>query len=689
MPLQDRSGTKYEKLLAASLLFMGYELNGTGSKNYLHPGKRSDIIIPHTFIQPDLVVRSGKKVKAVIYSTHWSETRSSKKKFWRTWEEAAQQKVILGSDFLTVNCIFEALPEGTNPIVCIHSEDLPKDKSRQGTPPIQLNGWDPGIGWAMVEAFDVSIVFPVGYPPVHLVNSFDVGDHDLVTTKMVKAALKKNHKKHYSELWQTLRNLRDKQVENMPNLNLTQSRYRIGLIHVYLFYRLFQKISGNKFSSFENFISSIVENYRGRLKLDKILKSQAFSSFSFESLRSAFWVLSMVPVRTGTNPVMFCSISQIKTLIRITFNKDLELCLEDLKQHLSDPSLFQAIYRAFNRFDACYGVNEALEDLAKVSLVLQKESFVRKVFGSHVGNMQEMDFLLQSHAKTMSSQRRTISSHSQNWVFEMLLYLTGLNSSEDIQKRFKEVFESSGHKLRPHAPYGGHAQTVAFMLQGRDVCEQWSTSNAKRTLSPEEFRRLCWESVAQSLVEAFKDRGGQIKDPDTVITKYLENKALRIISSDLNSFHIMVDFFLGDLCTFAFDDEPDEAVELGARIRPSWQTEVINGIWSGRPLETWLEGVSNDGKWLIKVQSAQDGNEGHKTKELSGRCRGMRVAWSLKGSIQERAKWQFRLRSLPKLALVLDGDWSSTRKRNLYEAGWDWVGDVSQLTELRKLIMES
>jgi hypothetical protein len=41
---------------------------------------------------------------------------------------------------------------------------------------------------------------------------------------------------------------------------------------------------------------------------------------------------------------------------------------------------------------------------------------------------------------------------------------------------------------------------------------------------------------------------------------------------------------------------------------------------------------------------------------------------------------------MPKTALVLDGDWDRTQKENLHEAGWDWVGDVTQLKDLRKLI---
>jgi hypothetical protein len=55
MPIQDRTGDDYEQILAASLVHLGYEFEGTVGKNYLHPPKRArNIIIPNTYIQPDL-----------------------------------------------------------------------------------------------------------------------------------------------------------------------------------------------------------------------------------------------------------------------------------------------------------------------------------------------------------------------------------------------------------------------------------------------------------------------------------------------------------------------------------------------------------------------------------------------------------------------------------------------------------
>ena len=67
----------------------------------------------------------------------------------------------------------------------------------------------------------------------------------------------------------------------------------------------------------------------------------------------------------------------------------------------------------------------------------------------------------------------------------------------------------------------------------------------------------------------------------------------------------------------------------------------------------------------------------------------MRLQWVHGSHPADRSAWRFRQRDMPKLALVLDGDWNATQKRNLYEAGWDWVGDVGKLAELRALIDHS
>lgn len=701
MPVQDRTGDDYEQILAASLVHLGYEFEGTVGKNYLHPPKRArNIIIPNTYIQPDLVVREDTTIQAIIYVTHWSNTRDSKRKFWRTWEEAAQQKLAVSHDLLTISCIFEALPTGRDPDFYINSDELPKDLARNEELPLQLNGWDPGVGWAMLEAFDISIIFPVGYEPVFQLDHTVAGNHDPLTSQLLKQALSSSAKVFFLSQWQSLEQIRQDAQQNLPTLTNTQSRYRIGLLHVYLFYRITVHVGGGNAPNLTDFVTTIVDSYQGQLELNRLATTPAFAQMGLQPILQIFNALSTIFVRKGRNAKTFCTLLAALsnpilgvTLHRVKLNEDLHLCLQDLRSHINEPGFTNAIQRSFNRFDQSYGLDEVIDDLVNPNLIIAKEAFVRQNFAHLLNDVAALAAQLQIHAKEISTLRSVVSQHEQNWVLEMLLYIAGLNSAEDIQKRFKENFEQSGHKVRPHAPYGDHAKLVAFLLQGRDICEQWSdprgTGN-RRTLTENEFRTLSWDTVALCITQGFHDENSVIRPADAVIKKYSENKSMRIISSDLNGFYIMLEHYLGGICHFQFTDEDGENREqLNRRICPSWQTEVISRLWGGRPLETWMEGVSHNGQWLIKVQSAQDGHESDKTKELAGRCRALRLAWSHGADPRDRLQWSFSQRPLPKLALVLDGDWDAIKKRNLYEAGWDWVGDVSQLHELRQLIQET
>jgi hypothetical protein len=560
--------------------------------------------------------------------------------------------------------------------------------------PIQLEGWDPGIGWALIDSFDINILFPKGYDPVEEVNDYEVGDHDASTTALLRKALACSPKKSFQSQWNTLRTIKSAAPAVPRTTPTTASRYRIGLLHVYLLCRVLEMRSKKKLPVPE-VIETLVKVAGDKIEMSKLRRQPPFDKFSADELSELLDVLASVYVRKGSKPEAFCTLRSFSngsnTLKEVTFNSDLKMCVEDLKGHVATKGFVAAIENAFGRFDRAFGVAEAIADLAFPDSVDDKTTFVAQQLLPLKAKAKELGDALWSLSKATAANRKAVSPHIQNWHFELLLNLCGLNSTEDIQTRFKLRFEESGHKLRPHAPYGDQAKAVAFMLQGRDVCELWSGDGKKRTLKPEEFRELCWRTVARCIADALADRGSEHKPvaKDKAAIVYLQNKSMRIISSDLNGFYIMIDHFLGDLCHLQFLDDDDQeegaAGALSARVCASWQTDMVKSFWGSAPLETWVEGVSKDGKWL-KAQSSQDGNEGHKTKELAGRCRAMHLDWIPGKDPMDRSKWSFQRRKMPKCALVLDGDWDRTKKKNLYEAGWDWVGDVSELDELRRLI---
>jgi hypothetical protein len=675
MAKQDRSGSKYERLLAVSLEALGFERNVETKKNYLQPAKNSEIVISGTYIQPDLVLRSHEIVDAVIYVSHWSNKRSSKYKFWRTWEELAQQRCALDEGFISINCIFEALPAGARPMVCRNASDLPSDSARDRELPQQLQGWDPGIGWAIVEAFDVSILFPVGFAPA--VSESD--SEDFGTTKMLRQALTLGIKNELCSQWKILRAIKQDAPSVSRSIETTASRFRIGLLHLYIVSRVFLRHQMGKENSLSDLIDAIALG-NGQCRADRVSSVLKWHGFGLSDIVQVFETLSEVYTRSGLKPEMLCSLRRFEKLCFITLNGDLQKCLADIKDHRQNKELLKSINKTFDRFDVIYGVADALDDLNSLELVDRKEAFVRKALIGVAHKKSEYSALFLKFST--SESRASIARHQHNWFFEIALYIMGINSTEDLQKNFQAEFEKSGHKLRPHAPFGDTAATVIYLIQGIDVCCQWGVKNGNRTLTAEQFRELCWETVGR--VVATKWDGANLCEPREVKVKYRQNKSWRIISSNLNGFYAIVEIELGDICSLSFG-EP-ETNDLSILRQPSWATSVVSTIWGGRPLETWFEGVSNDGGWLIKVQSAQDGNEGHKTKELSGRCRAMHLEWKPGKDPEDRSKWKFGKRTMPKCALVLDGDWDRSKKKNLYEAGWDWVGDVSQLDELRNLI---
>lgn len=697
MAKQDKTGTKYEQILVSSLRYLGYVNDTDSGLNYLNPGKRNrNIVVPNTYIQPDIVVRDGTEIKAILYVTHWSKQRNCAFKFWRTWEELAQQKIVVANDFLGINCLFEALSEELEPSLYINSDDLPIDIIRGKQFPIGFKGWYPGTSWALTESFDVSLAFPFGYAPVHDSTNQIEGNHDLKTTCLLDQALQASPKSHLASQWGTLHSIRTRAINNLPLLNNTESRYRTGLLHVYIFFRIVNRILPNNSVPIENFLITLSRFSQDKIDLRVLVGTQGFTGISYQNLLDVLTILSQVYISKSEKSETFCSLSSFtnpeassnNSLHRVSFNEDLQVYLNDLRHHLSIEGFSSIIERTFKSFDLSYRIDENFDDLADISLVKNKVDFVRTHFLNTLNDVDKLFETLILHSQNISIERSAISCHGQNWVLEILLYLTNINSAEDIYPIISPIFEESGHRLRPHSPFNDYTVLVVYMLQGRDVCENWSRKRRKgMTLDAEEFRRLIWLTMARCIVKIFKDKNIPTPDINSLVRRYLVNKSMRIISSGLSGFHIMIEQYLGDLCNLIFVDDEDERVDNISSRFLSWQTEVIKALFSADPLETRMEGIARNGTWLIKLQSAPS-NPGDKTKELAGRCRALRLAWSHGQDPRDRTQWTFSERPLPKLALVLDGDWDANKKRNLYEAGWDWVGDVAQLGELRRLIQQ-
>jgi hypothetical protein len=696
---QDISGTSYEQLIAHSLRAIGFSFDTDRGANYLHPSPRRAPVIAGTTVQPDFVLRSGATVTGIVYCTHWSNKRNSKFKYWRTWEEECQQKIALGSNIIAINCVFEALPPGVGPLLVSSADELPVDAARSRRLPQQLQGWDPGVGWALVESFDISVVFPVEYGPALEAKRWRDTKSDKKTNALLRRAIKSAAKREYRSLWNVL-SLVAVKARQLPRATTgVRSRYRIGLLHLYLLFRLFQRSCGVADASLKDLADWLSSRAAGEFSPESLVADAGFRSLSPTQVASFFRMLSQIPVRWGKRPEYLATYRECRTIASrgsvVAFakvNADIAACLSDIQGSLERPKFVDALQRAFRKFDGGYGVSEAIEDLSTPSLVERKAEYVLKRLVPKMRDRDELAKALMREEGPKADRARCVP-HKQNWALEMLLYFVGAGSTKDVQKRFQFYFETTGHKLRPHAPWGDIAATVIYLLQGRDITSHWAPAGRGRTLSEKDFRSCAWTAMAACLVESFKKPP---RDPMPVLVqRYREAKAQRLIAAELNGLHIVLEELLGDLVAFTFSDEEDtdpvdgeaeSTVIMHSRVCAAWQTQAVSCLWGGRPLETWMDGVSRDGTWLIKTQSAQDGNEGHKVKELAARARSLQVTWRAGADARRRAGWSFEVRERLRLALILDGDWSPSQLDQLRESGWDWVGGVGDIPDLRSRI---
>jgi hypothetical protein len=89
------------------------------------------------------------------------------------------------------------------------------------------------------------------------------------------------------------------------------------------------------------------------------------------------------------------------------------------------------------------------------------------------------------------------------------------------------------------------------------------------------------------------------------------------------------------------------------------------------------------GNILIHWKSAHEGNTGHKTKELCGR------GFSLRYSLSKRKKALELNKSIDKLFLVLDGDFTAQNIKHLITLGWDKVYNATRLDDCITDIIKS
>jgi hypothetical protein len=187
----------------------------------------------------------------------------------------------------------------------------------------------------MIESFDVTILLPVGYASVAEVRGYSAGNHDAATTNLLRQALAKRAKPFLESQWDVLRGIRKEALEEKrsPTLENTQSRYRIGLLHLYLLYRVIQHVSGSKAVKLEELIRKMSSVAKSETRLDKLALASVFSGVSRDHVFEVFKTLSEIYVRKGSNAKFFLTFGGLSPLsenpgatgtVRVRFNADLD-----------------------------------------------------------------------------------------------------------------------------------------------------------------------------------------------------------------------------------------------------------------------------------------------------------------------------------------------------------------------------
>lgn len=649
---KDRTGSMYERAIISGLESVGIGAYD-GDSGWRNPSPREKIIIDGLNIQPDVVVYKNGQVTHIYYVTHWSNSRSSQYKFWRTFEELCEQKVSIGNSVISVNCIFEALPASNSVVFCEGAKDLPRDPHREGYP-IALEGWHPANGWMMVEAFDAAIVFPRGYsiPPVGSILSW------------ASQSIESKPKNAIYPVWEILRS-KSKSIKQLESFSV-HSRYRIGLLHLFIAREVFERITNRSISPY------LMADALTLVSRDSdLMKSAVFVDSNSEEWFLFLSALSDIPVRFGGNRQNMLDISTIRhgknSASKVKLNQDLKrFCVDFITNGTSGDEVDCAIEKVFHRFLATWGIKGSLKDLSSVDSPRQKYVWTLDYFANDSRVPFESKIL---EILNPSSDELKESLYESRWPLEIYLLACNLNTTHDIANELKTIYEEQWGSIRPICPFGGHGELLVYLMQGRPL----EPSKNSGITSAQAIQRLA--SVLARVLAQYEP----IVDADSVINAYRDLRSQKIVSANLNGFVSMCECLLGSSVKFR------HLGELGSPSMGTYLKESSRILWGANALSTYLDAESNSGLWRIKIQSSQDGNEKHKVKELSGRRRAALVQ-SIEGTHKEPLsliEFNFKERKDGHLyALILDGDWSPWMIENLYHAGWDWVGDVNKLPNL-------
>jgi hypothetical protein len=632
---------------------------------------------------PDFFILQQGLPSACVHVTHWSNPRSSKYKFWRTIEDHFQYKTNFGKGFFSLNAVFEGTPSGT-----------PPDLLRDTVAKYPLHGWDPAIASVLVSSFDASLVFPRGYdllkrfvkalPPKVPSNSKAkrlvynqtwemLCSKDPTVEEEIKrcvALLKKAfawppHPRYSTPVIQKLQKQCFEGRQRAVGVKPTLSRYRKGIQHAFILREVLGNIIGSRANPDD--ILWRVLNGNSRFPTSKFRDLLGVpASITDVQLDSVSEVLAGIPVRMEKRAPHYLLIKGAGAG-HSKWDSDFSYFIQTIRRlaPAATKAFRMALEDLFKDYRSAQGVPDVMRDLsdpkrvrAKVAYIFQhyavpqdKASFVRKL---------SADLLTPGSNPAHQSVARDV----HNWVLDGILTAYGLGSVQEISNRLPDHFQSRhGHALSAYAFQGDSARLVGHLIAGVEVAKYFR-SNA--ILDESSFYKAINPLIAECLWEAIEGIAPR-SQPETEFY-YCHGKAGRIISaSDLEPIK------------FLFRREVPRVGE-GPILRGCFNQLSSRRDWGNSALTTHASGQDPLTGAVIQTQTVVGKKHiADKTRELAARLRSMNIDCGATGEFSPSDVGAGHF-------LVVDGDWPIGSKINLYEAGFDGIFEIGELSQLAETL---
>lgn len=607
------------------------------------------------YITPDFVIYRSKEPIAVIYVTLWQSSTYCHLKFWRTIEELFEHKLYLNDPLLCMNFLFKA------------------KKRSDGS--IESPGWNAGNLIAMDWIFDDTYYFwdDSLFPLIEKVAEKMTGTSIEEAAKLLKKELEGNEqllgffedfseelydrltkgrpKENLEELWHLEREFCFSRTEEVKKPSATPSRWRMGILRYILLYRLLQGSLADH--DFNVVVHDLIAAMYFKRRFRDIISSSEIP-LSNNDLISLIQRIDVIIRKTSKKTYHLVKLRPSLGGFEVEFDEDLEDFLGDLYDLPTKKR--RRYYQILEILSDLYenkkpSIKFAFKDIKDQSRIERKVQMIHKIFDNK--NQEDAKNNLFGELIVCDenpSQLVDDLDEQTNWILETALLYADVSSYELVHGINEDFNRRVGIRLEDISPYGDIGRLVPNIISRK--------INLKRDVKEKLFMEFSTR-VAQRLIESKKTKE-EIED------MLLEKKVKRILEApDIRPLHDLIN---------ALVSSKELKKESGDSLFTDYMKTVEGKYYRVGQTEFNFK-LEKNLTVYVKIQSAQEGNEGHKRKELSGRARAFRYK-----AVLDDGHVRFKPKNIS-LWLILDGDWvkSAMTIQNLYESGFDRFYSVRDL----------